>query len=130
MQYRIRALSSVPKKKLKNEVFARLQHNDHVVLPRLVPNLFTSEECDRISGYAQTLAEQAGVVGQVGVTVLRDSRVKWLFPSQENEWVFARLDKLVNDVNKYYRYELAGFFQGAQIATYSGGGGTTAGIST
>jgi PKHD-type hydroxylase len=122
MQYRIRALSSVPKKKLKNDAFARLQHNDHLVLPRAVPKLFTAEECDNILRYSETLTDQPGAVGQVGVTALRDSQVKWLFPSQENEWVFARLDKLVKDVSNYYQYELAGFFQGAQVATYSGGG--------
>lgn len=122
MKYSHRILSTVPKKKLKNNAYARLIENDHLVLPQTIPNLFSSEECERIISCSEIEQDAYGVVGEVGVNQLRDSRIKWLFPDETTEWMFARLDKAAVHANKLYHYSLSGFFQGVQIATYTNGG--------
>lgn len=122
MQYSHRKLSSVPNKKLKNNAYAKLRENDELVLPRTVPGLFTPEECARIVAFSESEMDASGVVGQIGVNSLRDSRVKWLYPDENTEWIFARLDKAAVQANKHYQYQLSGFFQGAQVASYTNGG--------
>jgi PKHD-type hydroxylase len=122
MKYSHRILSTVPKKKLKNNAYARLRENDKLVLPQTIPKLFTPEECDRIIDLSNSELDSSGVVGEIGVDKLRDSRIKWLFPDETTEWIFARLDKAAVQANKSYNYILSGFFQGVQIATYIDGG--------
>jgi PKHD-type hydroxylase len=122
MQYNWRLLSTSPKKLLKKQPVQLLTENNQFFLPQAIPGFFSGEECNKILMLSENLRQKSGTVGAVGVTELRNSQVQWLFPDDEIEWLFAKLDLLAVQVNRVYRFELLGFFEGAQIATYTENG--------
>ena len=82
--------------------------------------VFSPEECARIR--AMGGAEQAGGIADEGRAGYRDSRVRWLRPSADSEWVFRRaLDVVATENRRSYRAEIAGFTEPLQIAEYGPG---------
>jgi PKHD-type hydroxylase len=122
MQYNWKLLSNVPKKKLKKSPSELLVENNSYVLPQAIPKFLTSSECDKILKLSEGLLLHSGTVGDIGVADLRNSKIKWLFPDPETDWLFAKLDELALQANRIYQFDLLGFFQGVQIATYAEGG--------
>ena len=92
--------------------------------------VFSPEECAKLIAQRQTLEEKdariiddpqgTAPIGPAGA--YRKSRVAWMRPSPDNEWVFARVFDVVRHVNQQcYEMDLAGFTEPLQIAEYSPG---------
>ncbi len=95
--------------------------------------VFPPADCDRIVALRQDLETKAagtlddhegttpgtgGAVGPAGQ--YRKSRVAWLRPGSDNEWVFSRAFEVVRQVNdQCFKMELAGFTEPLQVAEYS-----------
>lgn len=82
-------------------------------------NAFTEEELDLL----QDLAKKSSEIAQVGEKVenldVRRTRISWLDYSEDNSWVFERLESVVQQVNKqYFNFKLDGFGEPFQLAEY------------
>ncbi len=108
---RVRGLSSL----------ARIDGNDKLTVVKVRQNVVTPDECRRLVQLSADRPASEGVTGRP-VEGLRDSTVRWLYPDQQSAWFFQRLERVLADVNRDYRFDLKGFYEGAQIATYEPGG--------
>ena len=53
----------------------------------------------------------------------RNSRVREVYPDPSTDWIFRKLEAAVLQLNnQQYRFELTGFFEGAQVYEYPVGG--------
>lgn len=97
--------------------------NDYLALPLASVGYFSTQECLEIVRLSEQHSQIAGVAGTRGdLTHLRDSRIASIPPSPETQWIFEKIQAAVLQANQLYRYELAGFREGLQVATYTNGG--------
>jgi len=79
--------------------------------------LFTPDECARIVAAGEALpAVQAGV--EKGENLYRVSRIRWIEPGPESEWIFHRLALAFLEANRAYRFDLIGFADALQYTVY------------
>jgi len=87
-------------------------------------NAFTPEECEKIIEIGNSKILKSAVVGAKdgGLeknTVIRDSKIAWLYGSDNMEWVFRRMTDIINSLNtQYFNFELTGFCEGFQFTKY------------
>lgn len=89
-------------------------------------DLFTTKELDAIEAYGDRLMPmRAEIVGIEGNTDhARITRIAWLENKPEVEWLFARLEKAVLEINaEFYSFDLFGLEQGLQYTIYDGAEG-------
>jgi len=80
-------------------------------------NLFTQEECKKIIDYGNTKFSENGV--PKNLENFRDSKISWLYPCEEINWVYNKISSIVLDMNsKYFNFELYGFIEGFQFTKY------------
>lgn len=92
---------------------------DQVGTVSIAPRLFTAQECDRIIELAQQQGTVKGGTGQaMSASDVRESDITFLWPADETGWIFERLQQLTEQVNRSYRFDLRGFFEGVQVARY------------
>ena len=88
---------------------------------------FTEDECEWIIEYGKLVQSYNGTIGVEGKELdktIRDSKVSWLVPAKEFEWVYDRLTAVVMDVNiNNYRFDLFGFQEALQFTEYNEPGG-------
>ncbi len=102
--------------------------NDHVALYASIQGCFTKQECEQINSIGQSLEPIEGRISRSTEADnwetqyrIRKSVVRYLPPTDKTEWVFAKMEKLVEFVNQQYRYDLQGF-EMFQYASYTDGG--------
>ena len=123
MMHKWKAISTLPKKSIQKISEAdSLPVNDELITPRLEHNLLSSRECEKIIELSKSFTPTDAVVQKGLVDKYRQSEVRWLFPNEQTDWIFKRLDELTIKTNKYFKFDLLGFFTGIQIATYHEGG--------
>jgi len=81
-----------------------------------VKNFLTSEECDKLIklGTSKTISpgQLRGIPGQQGTknSSIRKGHVSWIHDDKESEWLFIKLQDMIEQVNqKYYRYHIDSF---------------------
>ena len=91
-------------------------------------NLFTKEECEKIKKYIYKQDTVKGtiigndVTGEVYSAEKRKSDVSWLFPSEENSWVFEKIKKCIIDLNnQFFKFDIEGISEGLQYCSYKKG---------
>jgi len=91
-------------------------------------NLFTKEECEKIKKYIyEQNTIQAGVIGNGGKgdtysPEKRKSNVSWVFPNDENSWVFEKIKNCILDLNnKFFKFDIQGLSEGLQYCSYKKG---------
>ncbi len=106
----------------------RLLRSTHQLVPNntltnvwMRPRVFSPKQCDALVTLAAQQPQTEASTDRP-VEGLRDSRVTWLQPTVQTEWLFARLQAALGQVNRHYGFALKGFYEGAQIATYDSGG--------
>ena len=97
--------------------------NDSVTMIATAKNFLSRDECQKVI----TLSDKNGFsIGTVGKerekSSIRDSNVTCLRPSPDTTWLFERLEAAISQMNNAYKYDLLGFYEGVQIATYTHGG--------
>ena len=131
MNYSWRAFKSVHRKALKKGLRnfdgpgnPEPIGNDQIALPYIIRGFLTNNECDRILAFRDRLAEEEGLVYHEGEShsAIRHSTVQWIFPNSTTAWIFDHIERAITIANRHYRFDLFGFFQGAQIGTYEIGG--------
>lgn len=105
---------------------AAMQANDAVRLVAFWPRFLTPEQCRAVVALSRGYEEFQGSIG-AGDSMqvrddIRDSRVRFIMPDAGSEWLFNKLEQGLLHLNRGYQFDLRGFFQGAQVATYAPGG--------
>jgi len=83
---------------------------------------FTPEECQKIIDYAEQFEKRDAVVSNKGKlnSEIRESRVVWITPDPEINWVYQRLTDIIMGLNEnYFRFDLFGFTEGFQFTEYN-----------
>jgi PKHD-type hydroxylase len=83
---------------------------------------FTPEECKKIIDYAEQFEKiNAGVSYKNELnSEIRESKVVWITPDPEINWVYQRLTDIITRLNQdYFRFDLFGFIEGFQFTEYN-----------
>jgi PKHD-type hydroxylase len=98
--------------------------NDTISLVATVPRFLSPQECAAVIAKAQRSQRFQGTVGEAGeeAAPIRRSEIHFFYPDQESDWLFARFDAVITRLNQEYRFDLQGFYEGVQVASYEGGG--------
>ena len=101
---------------------APLPQSDYVTTALCFPEVFTPAECDAIlalgSGRA---AYHSGMLHPI--EGYRTALTCWLPPGPSRAFIDERLDFVVRNVNRRYRFEIAGFEQQLLLSRYQAGDG-------
>jgi PKHD-type hydroxylase len=83
---------------------------------------FTPEECQKIIDYAEQFEKKDAGVSNKGElnSKIRESKVVWITPDPEINWVYQRLTDIIMRLNAdYFRFDLFGFTEGFQFTEYN-----------
>jgi PKHD-type hydroxylase len=117
------------KKKIEREVsqkvagiypFQRDETEDWAYFDRL----FSPLECQQIIAMSSGFGEGLLTDKKVANKSIRDSDVNFLYPCEENGWVFERIAHTVKKLNQqYFGFNLFGLSEGLQLTKYNSPGG-------
>ena len=80
---------------------------------------FTKEECKKIIQIAKKKGMIKGTTFGKNKSDVRKSKISWLYPSDEMEWVFRRVTDMVLDLNKrFFNFDIFGLNEGFQFTNY------------
>lgn len=97
--------------------------NDSITMIATARNFLSRDECQQVIMQAGKATKSNGTIGDSKeMSGMRDSRVTCLMPRPETMWLFDKLDAAVTHLNKAYQYDLLGFYEGVQVASYEAGG--------
>lgn len=102
-----------------------LPHNDGLVLPAGRIRYFSESECNEIVRLREHYSSKAAITGDGGQNVSyrnRNTVVATFYSDERTSWIFERLESAIGDLMNHFRFELAGFFEGAQLYVYPTGG--------
>lgn len=94
--------------------------SDHVHHWAYQNSVFTHEECKKIIelGEAENPSLAQFVADPLDLKI-RNSNVSWLYPSQENSWVFQKISDSIEYLNvNFFKFELTGMLEGIQFTRY------------
>ena len=78
---------------------------------------FTKEECKKIIQIAKKKGMIKGTTRSK--SDVRESKISWLYSSDEMEWVFRRVTDMVLDLNKrFFNFDIFGLNEGFQFTNY------------
>ena len=99
---------------------AVLSTNPALAQARVVDQVFTSDECDRIIAIGGKRPREDARVQSYG-NAARVGHVAWVDPGPETIWVYQRLATIVQWVNQAFQFELLGFADALQYTLYGTG---------
>jgi PKHD-type hydroxylase len=79
---------------------------------------FSKEECTSIIN----IAKNKGLIK--GITIgdaknIRESKISWLYPNDNMDWVFRRVTDLILNLNeRFFKFDLSGIHEGFQFTNY------------
>jgi len=109
------------KKKVKEPIFKNSAWNfelDQVNLYAFWNNAFSKEECQTIINIAKNKSLIKGKI-RSGVKNVRDSKISWLYPVDDMDWVFRRVTDITLSLNeRFFKFDLFGLNEGFQFTNY------------
>ena len=80
-------------------------------------NVFSKEECQTIINIAK---DKGLIKGKTkDESDVRDSKISWLYPIDDMEWVFRRVTDITLNLNeKFFKFDLFGMNEGFQFTNY------------
>lgn len=94
---------------------------DHVHTWAFYKQAFSKEECEEIIKIGKSLDVTDGTVTQKELkkTEIRNSKISWIFPTDDTAWIFQRLTSYIMHLNeKYFQFDLYGLNEGLQFTNY------------
>jgi PKHD-type hydroxylase len=80
-------------------------------------NAFSKEECQTIINIAKDKGLIKGTTK--GESNVRDSKISWLYPIDNMDWVFRRVTDITLDLNeRFFKFDLFGINEGFQFTNY------------
>ena len=108
------------KKKVKQPIFENPSWNfeiDQINHYAFWNNAFSKEECQTIINIAKNKGLIKGKTR--GESDVRDSKVSWLYPTDNIEWVFRRVTDITLNLNeRFFKFDLFGLNEGFQFTNY------------
>jgi PKHD-type hydroxylase len=90
---------------------------DQVNLYAFWNNAFSKEECQTIINIAKDKGLIKGTTK--GESDVRDSKISWLYSSDNIDWVFRRVTDIVLNLNeRFFKFDLFGINEGFQFTNY------------
>jgi PKHD-type hydroxylase len=87
-------------------------------------NAFSKEECLNIIDIAKNKGLIEGKTFGEERNDIRNSKISWLFPNDNMDWVFRHCTDIINDLNnRFFKFDLYGFNEGFQFTNYQAPGG-------
>lgn len=85
-----------------------------------VSNAFTKEECEKIIAIGKKQGLHAATVtGTADKHEIRESKVSWLYPTDDTVWVFRKVTDIVLHTNeKFFNFDIFGLNEGFQFTNY------------
>ena len=79
--------------------------------------VFTKEECDKIIKIAK---EKGLIKGTTNAkTDVRKSKITWLYPDDNLDWVFRKITDVVLNLNeRFFQFDIFGLSEGLQFTNY------------
>lgn len=85
---------------------------------------FTQEECKRIIEIGNNRTQKQATTHNNDKDNVRKSKVAWLYPSDDMEWVYRRMTDIITDLNnRFFQFDLFGATEGFQFTKYQAPGG-------
>ena len=80
-------------------------------------NSFSKEECQTIINIAK---DKGLIKGKTkGESDVRDSKISWLYPVDDMDWVFRRVTDITLNLNeRFFKFDLFGINEGFQFTNY------------
>ena len=79
---------------------------------------FSKEECQTIISIAKNKGLIKGTT-KGAVKNVRDSKISWLYPTDDMDWVFRRVTDIVLNLNeRFFKFDLFGLNEGFQFTNY------------
>lgn len=100
-----------------------LVQNNTLMLIAYLPGYFSAEECRKIAALADAEKTHDGQIGKGMDNQIRKSEVSYVNPVESSQWVFEKLEYILLDLNREYKFDLNGFREGFQVAEYAAPGG-------
>jgi PKHD-type hydroxylase len=90
---------------------------DQVNLYAFWNNAFSKEECQTIINIAK---DKGLIKGKTrGESDVRDSKISWLYPTDNLDWVFRRVTDITLNLNeRFFKFDLFGLNEGFQFTNY------------
>ena len=80
---------------------------------------FTKEECKKIIQIAKKNGMIKGTTMNNNKLNVRESKISWLYPSDDMNWVFRRVTDMVLDLNqRFFNFDIFGLSEGFQFTNY------------
>jgi PKHD-type hydroxylase len=80
---------------------------------------FSKEECEQIIKIGKNKGLIQGTVNKQELINIRDSKITWLHPKDNMDWVYRRCTDIVTFINnKFFNFDLYGFIEGFQFTNY------------
>ena len=101
-----------------------LQENAAVAFPQVLPAALTAAECSAVVALGEARVKRAASVDGRSDLASRDYRVSeiaWIEPDADAHWLYHRLGVMFLQINASYGFELIGFAEGLQYASYGPG---------
>ena len=90
---------------------------DQVNFSAFWKDAFSKEECQKIIDIAKNKGLIKGTT--VGKSDARESKISWLFPSDNMDWAFRRVTDIVLNLNeRFFKFDLFGLNEGFQFTNY------------
>jgi PKHD-type hydroxylase len=87
-------------------------------------NAFTPEECKKIIDIGNKKGLTKAKILTGNINKIRDSKISWLYPSDDLEWAYRRMTDIILDLNnRFFKFDLYGFIEGFQFTHYQEPGG-------
>ena len=99
---------------------APLPSNPALAQARVVENVFSAAECERIIALGGKRPREDARVQSYGGSA-RVGHVAWIDPGAETFWIYQRLGAVVAWVNQAFRFDLMGFSDALQFTMYGPG---------
>jgi PKHD-type hydroxylase len=83
-------------------------------------NAFSREECQKIINIAKDKGLIKGkTFNDNKIKDVRDSKISWLYPDDNMDWVFRRVTDIVLNLNeRFFKFDLFGLNEGFQFTNY------------
>jgi PKHD-type hydroxylase len=108
------------KKKVKEIKFENSSWNfelDQVNFYAFWNNAFSKEECQTIIDIAKNKGLIKGKTR--GESDIRNSKISWLYPNDDMDWVFRRVTDIAVNLNeRFFKFDLFGLNEGFQFTNY------------
>lgn len=108
--------------KIKETKFQNTAWNfkvDEVNLYSFWKEAFSKEECQTIVDIAKNKNLIEGTIGEKSRANIRNSKISWLYPHDNMDWVFRRVTDIVLSLNeRFFKFDLFGINEGFQFTNY------------